>query len=683
MWRKKKFSWLGALILLAIFVTIGYYISGIFLYADVNISNYQEVLKDIFTHPVRNYWNEKTRACVYIASLAWMCLVMYYQYYNRNFVLGREHGSAEWADPKQVMASKGDKQGRILSQHITLSKSGKKIANNNMIVVGAPGTGKSFRIVAPNLLRNDASVVVLDVKGDLLRNYGKAMEKNGYQIKCLDVISSDFGKSHMYNPFVYVKTEVDLIRLVTNIQTSLTPQDASKGEPFWEDGVTMYLLACFYYVWLEMEEPTLPKVQLLMNEESRILDEETGETELEKRMNTLAVRSPMGNEHPAVSNYRKLKEGAPDTVRSIIIMCNSKFKFMGVAAAKRLFSEDEMDLHELGMGVNGDKTTKTALFLCVPDDDRSFDFIVGMLYTSLFQVLIDCARKSGGALPIPVEVWMDEFANGSRPESFEKLITTLRSRNISVIMFLQSVSQLKQIYKNDTWEILMDARSTFLYLGGGRGAYSTHKYIADLLGTATIDKKNDGLSKGTSGSTSINFDRQSRELLTSEEISRMPDEDCIIFISGEKPIYDKKYNTQDMKEFKEAKSLGPYVPDICVKKMEGGGYITVKSEGKIIPLSDKEVEYYKEQEKKGNKIEFIELSEKDFVQLDFGVKGFQINDELLNQASSREKVKEAVEKEWDLSENIFEWLGKNYERITLDQREEIFLKLEQEEYRKY
>ena len=445
----------------------------------------------------------------------------------------------------------------------------------------------------------------------------------------------------------------------------------------------MYLLACFYYVWLEMEEPTLPKVQLLMNEESRVLDEETGETELEKRMNTLVVRSPMGNEHPAVSNYRKLKEGAPDTVRSIIIMCNSKFKFMGVAAAKRLFSEDEMNLQELGMGVNGDKTTKTALFLCVPDDDRSFDFIVGMLYTSLFQVLIDCARESGGALPIPVEVWMDEFANGSRPGNFENLITTLRSRNISVIVFLQSVSQLKQIYKNDTWEILMDACSTFLYLGGGRGAYSTHKYIADLLGTATIDKKNDGLSKGASGSTSINFDRQSRELLTSEEISRIPDEDCIIFISGEKPIYDKKYGTQDMKEFKEAKSLGSYTPDICVKKIDDGGYVTIKSEGKMIPLSDMEVEYYKEQKKKGNKIEFIDLSEEEFVQLDFLVKDLQINAELLNQVAGREKVKEMIRKEWDLSENIFEWFGKNYEKITSDQREEILSKLEHEEHRKY
>ena len=299
--------------MLVVFEVIGYYISGMFLYPDVNMSNYQEVLVDIFMHPMKNYWNEKTRGCLYLAAFGWMGLIIHYQYYHRNFVLGREHGSAEWAGPKQVMATKGDKQGRILSQHITISKSGKKIANNNMIVVGAPGTGKSFRIVAPNLLRNDASVVVLDVKGDLLRNYGKAMEKNGYQIKCLDVISSDFGKSHMYNPFVYIKTEVDLIRLVTNIQTSLTPQDASKGEPFWEDGVTMYLLACFYYVWLEMEEPTLPKVQLLMNEESRVLDEETGETELEKRMNTLVVRSPMGNEHPAVSNYRKLKEAGIGT----------------------------------------------------------------------------------------------------------------------------------------------------------------------------------------------------------------------------------------------------------------------------------------------------------------------------------------------------------------------------------
>lgn len=271
---------------------------------------------------------------------------------------------------------------------------------------------------------------------------------------------------------------------------------------------------------------------------------------------------------------------------------------------------------------------------------------------------------------------MDEFANGSRPGNFENLITTLRSRNISVIVFLQSVSQLKQIYKNDTWEILMDACSTFLYLGGGRGAYSTHKYIADLLGTATIDKKNDGLSKGTSGSTSINFDRQSRELLTSEEISRIPDDDCIIFISGEKPIYDKKYATQDMKEFKEAKNLGSYTPDICVKKIDDGGYVTIKSEGKLIPLSDKEVEYYKEQEKKGNKIAFIDLSKEDFMQMNFEDDDLVINAEQLSQVVIQRKREVFSIEEWAGAEDIFEWLGRNFDNITPEQREEILLKLE-------
>lgn len=617
MWKKKKQSWGMAVVLLILFLILGYFISGLYLYQDVTLETVEEIFLDILRHPFQGYWNEKTRPCLTLAVFLWICLITYYQYHNRNFQSGREHGSAEWAEHKQVMKEKGDKNGRILSQHITVTKDGKKIANNNMLVVGAPGTGKSFRVVAPNLLRNDASVVVLDVKGDLMRSYGKALEKRGYQIKCLDLISSDFGKSHMFNPFVYVRTEVDLIRLVTNIQTSLTPQDANKGEPFWEDGVTMYLLACFYYVWMEMGIPTLPKVQMLMNEESHVLDEDNGETELEHRMNKLAQSSPMGSAHPAVINYRKLKEGAPDTVRSIIIMCNSKFKFMGIAAARRIFGEDEMDLHELGVGVHGDGKTRTALFLCVPDDDRSFDFLVGMLYTSLFRILIDQARKCGGSLPIPVEIWMDEFANGSRPDNFEKLITTLRSRNISVIMFLQSVAQLKQIYKNDTWEILMDACSVFLYLGGGRGAYSTHKYIADLLGPATIDKKNDGMSKGSSGSTSINFDRQARELMNSEEVSRLPDGDCLVFITGEKPVYDRKYQTQSMRDFQEAKKLGEYVPDVHVKRTKEGEYLTLKGEGQIVELCEKSVEYYKMWKKEDWKIQIVEMSEEEFMEMDF------------------------------------------------------------------
>lgn len=692
MWKKKKQSWGMAFILLIVFLLAGYYLGGLYLYPDVTLENYSEVLLLILRHPFSNYWNEKTRGCLSLAACIWICLVMYYQYYNRNFLFGREHGSAEWADYRQIMKEKGDVSGRILSRHITVTKDGKRIANNNMIVVGAPGTGKSFRIVAPNLLRNDASVVVLDVKGDLMRKYGKALEKRGYRIRCLDLISSDFGLSHMLNPFVYVHTEVDLIRLVTNIQSSLTPQDASKGEPFWEDGVTMYLLACFYYVWMEMAIPSLPKVQMLMNEESHVLDEDTGETELEKRMTELSVRSPMGNEHPAVVNYRKLKEGAPDTVRSIIIMCNSKFKFMGVSAAKRIFGEDEMELQDLGIGVHGDGQTRTALFLCVPDDDRSFDFLIGMLYTSLFHVLVEQSRRYGGSLPIPVEIWMDEFANGARPDNFEKLITTLRSRNISVIMFLQSVSQLKQIYKNDTWEILMDACSVFLYQGGGRGAYSTHKYIADLLGSATIDKKNDGKSQGNGGSASVNFDRQGRELMTSEEISRLKDDDCIIFITGERPVYDKKYPTQEMKEFKEAAKLGDYIPDICVKKTKSGEYITIKAEGEMIPLNETSVEYYRKKKKEGEHIQFFDVSEEEFLQMDFSGSEAEVSTEMLNQLKIRQTGEDAdyedtLQEAWDLSGSIFECLDRYYNRLSREQKEEILLGMEEglmeEEVKRY
>lgn len=683
MWKKKKQSWGVAILLLTAAVVLGYYIGGLFLYQDLSLDNFQQYLSDIFRHPFRNYWNEKTVGCIYLAVFGCLCLIMYYSYYNRNFLNGREHGSAEWASYKDIMASKGDQNGRIVSQHISLSRDGQKIANNNMMVIGAPGTGKSFRIVGPNLLKTQASVVVLDVKGDLLRKYGKALEGSGATVKCLDLISSDFGLSHCYNPFRYIKTEVDLIRLVTNIQTSVTPPDALKGDPFWEDGVTLYLMACFYYVWMEMDYPSLPKVQILMNEESHVIDEETGETELERRMNRLSALSKMESNHPAVTNYRKLKEGAPDTVKSIIIMCNAKFKFMGVAAAQRIFRDDEMDLQDLGIGVHGDGKTRTALFLCIPDDDRSFDFVIGMLYTQLFQVLIEQARTAGGSLPIPVEVWMDEFANGARPTGFEKLITTLRSRNISVIMFLQSVSQLKEIYKNDTWEILMDACSVLLYLGGGRGAYSTHEYISKLLGSATIDKKNDGIHKGSNGSSNMNFDRQARELMTSEEISRMPDHDCIIFIQGERPVYDKKFRTQDMKEFKAAMKMGDYVPDVKIKKTEEGEYITIKPEGQIIPLNKESVEFYKGQAQNNQNIKVFEITEDEFLNMDFSDNVPEISAEMLNDLVrnrqldfSEEYAGEPDLQPWDLSGTIFECINRYYNRLSAEQKEEILLGLE-------
>ena len=594
MWKKQKFPKALLVLLLAGCLLLGYYIGAIFCYPERSLRTIDVILKDVMEHPLKNYWNENSPACIGLGFLLWLFLLSYYSYYQRDFHSSIEHGSAEWADIAQVLKRRGEKDGkniRILSQHVSVSKNKRKLSNNNMMVVGAPGTGKSAKIVAPNLLLAEDSMVILDVKGDLLKQYGNYLKEKGYRIKVLDLISSDFGKSNQYNPFMYVKTEVDLTRLVLALQAAVTPADAQKGEPFWEDGVTLYLMACFYYVWLEMEHPTLNKVLELMNRESHVLNEETQETELSVMMDQLArdtIQNPLGDQHPAVIQYRKLKEGAPDTVRSIVIMCNSKLKFCQVAAAKRIFEDDEMDLQFLGSGFCRDQKTRTALFLCVPDDDKSFNFVVGMLYTQLFQVLIREARKYGGALPVPVEIWMDEFANGARPDNFEELITTLRSRNISVVMFLQSVSQLKKIYPHDTWEILMDACSVFVYLGGGRAALSTHEYISKLLGQATIDKKSDGLSRGSHGSGSLNFDRLGRELMTPAEVGMMPEDDCIILITGEKPIYDKKYYTFDKENFKKAMALGVYEHDVCVTEDGRGGYITQKAPGRFISIPEEE-----------------------------------------------------------------------------------------------
>lgn len=291
-------------------------------------------------------------------------------------------------------------------------------------------------------------------------------------------------------------------------------------------------------------------------------------------------------------------------------------------------------------------------------------------YSQLFQVFIEVAREAGGALPIPVEVWMDEFANGARPDQFENLITTLRSRNISVIMFLQSVAQIKQIYKKDSWEILMDACSTFLCLGGGRGAYSTHKYMADLLGSATIDKKNDGQSRGNGGSNSVNFDRQGRELMTSEEISRMPSGDCILFLEGERPAYDKKFPKQNMKEFREAKKMGTYQSSVRIEKLENGQYITIKPMGQMIPLNEEQGKYYKKIAEKEETVKIFEITEEEFLQMDFSEESSEISTEMLSQFL----IPKIMEK--NLEGTIFECLDRYYDQLSVEQKEEILSGLE-------
>ena len=240
------------------------------------------------------------------------------------------------------------------------------------------------------------------------------------------------------------------------------------------------------------------KVLELCNKEAEVLDED-GTTALGVMMERLTL-GKYGKNHPAYIKYQKLKGGHQETVKSIILMVNAKLKFFETPGIRRIFEDDDMELESLGTGKNRDGKTKTALFLIIPDNDNSFAFVMGMLYTQIFETLIHVADlEYHGPLPVPVEVWMDEFANGARPDRFENLITTLRSRNISALIFLQSVDQIKKIYTGDTWGILMDACSAFIFLGSGRGSLNTQEYVSKLLGQATIDKRTEGESRGKSG----------------------------------------------------------------------------------------------------------------------------------------------------------------------------------------
>ena len=293
------------------------------------------------------------------------------------------------------------------------------------------------------------------------------------------------------------------------------------------------------YVWLEVKpaKRNFATVLKLLGEAE--VKEQGKPSQLDVRMKVLEETSPMGKNHPAVKQYNKCMRGAGDTVRSIIISANSRLAFLENNQVLRLLSRDELNLAEIGIGVNGDGETKTALFCVIPDSDKSYNFIIGMLYTQIFQELYYQADfNCGGRLPIHVTFMLDEFANVALPDDYCSLLSTMRSREISSIIIIQNFAQLKALFK-DTWETIPGNCDTFIYLGGNE--QSTHKYVSELLGKGTIDKKTTGETRGRQGSSSRNYDVLGRELFTPDEVRKLDNRKCILFIRGFDPIMDNKY----------------------------------------------------------------------------------------------------------------------------------------------
>lgn len=708
--EKRKTPWWAFIIGLFILLILAYFGCGLLKLDGVTINNYQQKLLYIFTHPFRNWWTKKTPAFMSVVFIAWIMFIAYYLDQNRNYHFGVENGSEQWADvnklSKTLRDSKNEKNNTYLSERIAVSNNA--LSNMNMLVIGGSGSYKTTSVLTPNLLLAGMTNVILDIKGDLLRKHGNYLKEHGVKVKSFNLINPE--ESDRYNPMQYLQKETDVIRLITNMQASVKPPDAQKGDPFWDDGVALYLQAMFFHEWLTAKEenrkPTLNNILKLVNMESKHVGdgEEDDKTELQLEMDRLAELH--GDDYPPVRDYRKLKEGATETVRSIIIMVNAMLRLCETSALKRLFEDDDIDIPSLGLGVDGNPNKKTALFLVMPDNDQSFNFLISMFYTQLFDVLIRIAdHKCHGSLPIHVRLWVDEFYAGPKPTNTEVLMGTIRSRNLSIVPILQSIAQIKAVFPQEKWEVFLDNCAVMIYLGSGPAAFSTHEYISKLLGEMTIDTRNDGVTTGSHGSSSLNNQRAGRGLMTPGEVKRLDRKKCLIFMEGQYPILDWKNLPFETPEWKESERLagkeGYKHPVRVVYNPKTMTYRTIRNESKFQAIDKKDVAFYKEAEKTDNSIKVCEVNEEEFLYLNFNVEPKPTEEELIQMLiQNRNEMEESKEKpesnnskvpkfgtnkkntdtkqdEWNLSGSIEQCIIRYASRLNGEQINQILLGLEQ------
>lgn len=453
---------------------------------------------------------------------------------QRNYRRREEHGSAQWGSPVQVNGKYADKvptRNKILTQNVSVGLDGRKHRRNlNTLVCGGSGAGKTRFFAKPNLCQANSSYVVLDPKGELLRDTGNLLSAKGYDIKVLDLINME--KSHCYNPFVYLRSDNDIQRLVTNLFKNTTPKGSQSQDPFWDQAATMLLLALIFYLHYEAppEEQNFPMVMEMIRAGEVREDDETYKSALDILFERLEMRNP---EHIALKYYRSYHSGSGKTLKSIQITLISRLEKFNLESLACITQNDELELWSIG-------EKKTAVFAIIPDNDSSFSFLVGMLYTQLFQQLYYQADViHGGRLPVHVHFLMDEFANVALPDEFDKLLSTMRSREISVSIIIQNLAQLKALFEKQ-WESIVGNCDEFLYLGGNE--QSTHEYVSKLLGKETIDTNSYGQSKGRNGSYSTNWQLAGRELMTPDEVRMLDNRYALLFIRGERPVEDLKFD---------------------------------------------------------------------------------------------------------------------------------------------
>ena len=513
-------------------------------------------LDQVLASPFAIRWCSDSPRTVLIFAMLYLVGVGIVMSDQKNYRRREEYGSAKWGSVAELAAKYGEKRKEFLLFVKTLTMA---VAisfqvwihkrNLNVVVIGGSGSGKTRSYVYENLLNANTSFVVLDPKGEIVRMTGSFLEEEGYDVRVLDLIHME--KSHCFNPYVNLRNVDDIQRLATSIMESASAQGTQGTDPFWNDSASIILkaLICYQHYVCPIEEQNFDTLMEMLRSAQVREEDESYQSPLDILFERLREKDP---DHIAVKFYDDFKIAAGKTAKSILITLLSKLEKFNIPSLAQLTMTDEMDLRSLGQ-------KKTVIFAVVPDSDTSFNFLVSILYEQAFQILYEQADTSPtGRLPVHVHFLMDEFANVAIPKDFEKKLATMRSREISVSIILQSLSQLKALYEKQ-WEGLIANCDSMLYLGGND--QFTHEYISKSLGKETIDTNTYGKSSGRSGSYSTNYQSTGRELMTPDEVRKLDNSKAILFIRGEDPVIDRKYDLKKHPNYHRTAEDGgkPYI----------------------------------------------------------------------------------------------------------------------------
>lgn len=509
-------------------VTASVYIPG------ENIFALLERISTIVRRPDLLRWTAYTPRFLLVFLLLYGGGVLLYYADHENRRPGEEYGSAKWGNARELNKRYADQNGKnvILTKRVSIGLDGYKHRRNlNILVVGGSGSGKTRFFCKPGIMSVNCSYLIVDPKGEMLRSTGYLLKEEGYDIKVFDLIHPR--QSDGYNPFTYIRDDPDVLKLMDNLVKNTTPPKGASNDPFWEKAEIALDSALMLYLLYEapVEEQNF-EMLMFMLECARVMEEdEQYQSPLDLLFQTLEERDPS---HIAVREYKVYKQAAGKTAKSILVTASVRLAAFIFPQYAAMMQTDEMDFASMG-------ERKRAIFCVIPVNDGSMNYLVSMLLTQCFQQLyLRADERYNGQLPVPVRVIQDEWANVAQPDSYPKVLATCRSYNIGINIIVQNIQSIKALYK-DEWEGIIGNCDTLLFLGGGNEPTSL-EFVSKLLGKETVHTRTRGQTKGRSGSSSINFQQTGRDLMTPDEIRMLPTNDALLFIRGEKPVRDKKYN---------------------------------------------------------------------------------------------------------------------------------------------